>query len=186
MRRSQLTISLILLFLFTANAYNQFTFVGVSGDYGTKIKEPGFSAMVYYTVNQQIDLTPNFTYYLSHKEDIPDGEKKSSWWSANLDGHYNIIQTGKLEGFGLMGLNLTSITTQTIETIQGQEFKDKKNVLKAGLNAGFGGALHLSDFFTPFAEVKLTLADKESFQAGFRLGILVRITADKERETEEY
>jgi hypothetical protein len=97
-----------------------------------------------------------------------------------------MIHAGKLEGFGLMGLNFTSITTQTIDSIQGQAFKDKTDVLKLGLNAGVGGALHLSDFFTPFAEVKVTLADKESFQAAFRFGILVRIAADKERETEEF
>jgi hypothetical protein len=186
MIRSRTAICLILALFVSGLTYSQFTFVGVTADYGTKIKEPGFSAIVFYTVNEQIDITPNFTWYLAHKEDSADWEKKTSWWSANLCGHYNILHAGKLEGYGLMGLNVSGITTETRETVQGQDFNDKKTLYKPGLNVGIGGSVHLSDFFTPFAEVKVSLTDKDYTQAGIRLGILVRIAADKVRETEEY
>lgn len=186
MIRSRTTICLLLALFVSGLTYSQFTFVGVTADYGTKIKEPGFSAIVFYTVNEQIDITPNFTWYLTHKEDIPGGEKKTSWWSANLCGHYNILHAGKLEGYGLMGLNVSGITKETRETVQGQDFTDKKTLYKPGLNVGAGGSVHLSNFFTPFAEAKVTLTDDEAFQAGLRLGVLIRIAADKERETEEY
>jgi len=185
MKRYFSVICMILPMLYSVHSNAQFTFVGVTGDYGTKIKEPGFSAIAFYTVNQQIDITPNFTWYLPHKENISGREKKTTWWSANLCGHYNILQAGMLEGYGLMGLNVSGITKETRETVQGQDFKDKKTYYKPGLNVGIGGNVHLSDFFTPFAEVKVTLTDNEYFQAGFRLGILVRIAPDKEREPEE-
>jgi hypothetical protein len=120
MIRSRTTICLFLAIFVSGLTYSQFTFVGVTADYGTKIKEPGFSAIVFYTVNEQIDITPNFTWYLTHKEDIIDdgekiGEKKTSWWSANFCGHYNILHAGKLEGYGLMGLNVSGITKETKE-----------------------------------------------------------------------
>ncbi len=185
MGRRHITVILLLLLMSIGHAYAQLTFAGVCGDYGTKIKEPGFSALAYYTVNEQIDLAPNITYYLTHTEGIPNGEKKSSWLSFNLDGHYNIFQFGQFEGFGIMGLNFTYVTTETLETIQGTDYKDRRHETKAGLNVGFGGSVHLSDFFTPFTEFKYTLED-EAFQANFRIGLIFRIMEDKERDFEEY
>ena len=186
MRSCRYATCLILALFVSSSIYSQFTFVGVTGDYGTKIKEPGFSAIVFYSVNDQIDITPNFTWYLPHQEQITDGEKKISWWSVNLCGHYNFLNAIILEGYGLMGLNISGITRETSETIQGQDFTDKKTYYKPGLNVGVGGTVHLSDFFTPFAEVKITLTDNEFTQAGVRLGILVRIAKDKVREKEEF
>ena len=178
-------LMLFLLLISIGHTFSQLTFLGISGDYGTGIKQPGFSALAYYTVNEQIDLAPNITYYLTHTEDIPDGEMKSSWLSFNLDGHYNIFQFGLFEGFGIMGLNFTYVTTETFETISGTDFEDRRHETKAGLNVGFGGSIHFSKFFTPFTEFKYTLED-EAFQVNFRVGLIIRIMKDKEREFEDY
>lgn len=165
--------------------YGQLTFAGAAVDYGTGIKEPGFSALAYYTVNEQIDIVPNITYYLTHTEPIENGEKKTSWLSINLDGHYNIFQFGVFEGFGLMGLNFMYVSTETLETITGTEFKDRRHETKTGLNVGFGGSVHFSRFFTPFTEFKYTL-ENEAYQANFRVGLIFRIMEDIERDFEDY
>ena len=185
MSRRYIPLMLLLLLIGIGHANSQLTFVGAGGDYGTKIKEPGISGLAYYTVNEQIDLAPSITYYLTHTEDIPDGEKKSSWLSFNLDGHYNIFQFGIFEGFGVMGLNFTYITTETFETIQGTDFEDRRHETKAGLNVGFGGSIHFSNFLIPFTEFKYTLED-EAFQVNIRAGLIFRIMKDKERDFEEY
>jgi hypothetical protein len=169
-----------------SHATAQLTFAGAAVDYGTGIKEPGFSALAYYTVNEQIDLAPNITYYLTHKERIDNEDKKTSWLAFNLDGHYNIFHFGAFEGFGVMGLNFTYVTTETLEIITGTEFKDRRHETKAGLNVGFGGSVHLSRFFIPFTEFKYTLEEKKASQANLRVGLIFRIMEDKERDFEEY
>ena len=73
MIRSYVIGYLLFLLVFNDSIYSQITFVGLSGDYGTKIKEFGASGYALYTVNQQIDISPNLTYYLTHKENITDG-----------------------------------------------------------------------------------------------------------------
>lgn len=185
MHRRNVCVVIAFLFLLPVHGHAQITFLGVSADYGTKIREPGISALALYTVNDQIDLGPSLTYYLPHKTDIPNGDRKTAWISVNLDGHYNMLQFGVFEGYGLMGLNFTNITTETSETIQGTLYEDKTNETKAGLNAGFGGCIHLAGFFNPFAQVKYVLGN-EIYQVGFRFGVIIRIAEDAERDDMDY
>ena len=185
MAKNKIILCLIAALAFAGTSFSQITFVGVSADYGTKIKEPGFSVTAFYTVNKQIDITPNLSYYLPHTSTIPNGDSISTWLAGNLDGHYNIFEFGVFEGFGLMGLNFTYVTTEVNEVIQGTPLKYTTYETKTGLNVGFGGAVHFSKFFTPFTEIKYTLGD-EIFQIGFRFGILVRLAEDKVREPMDY
>ncbi len=190
MNRTFKIVSVLVLLSITGNMPAQFTFVGVSGDYGTNIDEFGFSAAGMYSVNQQIDIIPNITYYLPNKVeflpgDMEDGYIKYTWWAINIDGHYNIKDFGTFMGYGLMGLNFTNITTEDDYTIDVQEFKDKRSETEVGLNIGAGGQLIISNRVGPFAEVKYTLG--EAHQFGFRFGVLIRIAQDKVREeTEEF
>lgn len=185
MNRSKVCVVIAFLFFLSVQGQAQITFLGVSADYGTRIKEPGMSALLLYTVNDQIDIGPSFTCYLLHREDIPNGDRKTQWISVNLDGHYNMLQFGSFEGYGLMGLNFTNITTETFETISGTDFENRTNETKAGLNVGFGGCIHLTGFFNPFAQVKYALGN-DIYQVGFRFGVIFRIAADAERDMEDY
>ena len=74
----------------------QFTFAGASANYGSWIKEIGASAYGIYSINNRIDIVPNATYFLPHKEIIENpldtGKVIYTWWSVNLDGHYILFE----------------------------------------------------------------------------------------------
>jgi hypothetical protein len=175
--------------------YGQFTHLGPLAAYSSQVKEPGVGIQGIYRVNDAIKITPNALYYLPHKINTSLGTQKFTWWAVNLDGNYVIVNQGLFEGFGIMGLNFTHLTGEQDEEELGQIFKDKRSVLKLGLNVGAGVRLNLGERIVPFGEVRYTIGSKVDFtfnelstsQFGIFAGILIRINEDKDRtETEEY
>jgi hypothetical protein len=180
-------ILLLICMLITSCCYRiyaQFTFVGASVNWGSWIKEIGGSACAVYTINNKIDIVPNATYFFPHEEIIETpldtGTVTYTWWSANLDGHYVVLEKSKFQLFGLMGLNITNETKFEDYITQGQRFKYKTVTTKPALNLGAGVQFPLSKFFTPFIELKYVLGERH--QAVASLGVLVRIAPDRERE----
>jgi len=170
-----------------SNLSAQFTYVGAGGNYGTRIEEFGIGIYALYTINKQIDIAPNVVYFFPHHVDLTDtrdGYEESIWWVVNLDGHYVITESSLYQGYGLMGLSFTRTIEKYDYNLLGEQFRDKVFDTKLGLNIGVGGQLNLSDYFTPFAEVKFTFG--EANQLGLTLGVIIRISPDKEREPDDF
>ncbi|MFC2112340.1 hypothetical protein ACFLTA_03655 [Bacteroidota bacterium] len=190
-----LIIALLILFLPLAGI-SQLTHVGPEAGFATGVKEPGFGIQAIYRVNDEIKLTPIALYYLPHKVTTTLGWHKYSWFMVNLDGNYMIINQEGLEVYGIMGLNFSNIMAERDELEFGQQFKDKTNLQKLGLNVGAGIRLKIGDKIMPFGELRYTLGSKAKFftdtevstsQFGIFAGILVRISDDKDRTaTEDY
>jgi hypothetical protein len=187
-------IEILLILLLPAAAYSQFTHVGLQAAYSTQVKEPGFGLLALYRVNDAIKLTPNALYYLPHKINTSLGTQKYEWWTINLDGNYVIVNQGIFEGYGMMGLSFINITGEQDEINHGLVFKDKRSMLKLGLNLGAGLRLNLGERVAPFLDLRYTIGNKAKFsdwgevsasQFSIFAGILVRIKEDKDRSAEE-
>jgi hypothetical protein len=187
-------LSHILLIMFMPGlGFSQLTHLGIQAGFASEVKEPGFGIQVIYRVNDDIKLTPNVSYFLPHKITTEYGTQTFEWWMVNLDGNYVIIKQGIFEGYGLMGLNFSNITGIRDEVELGTTFKDKRSMLKLGLNVGAGLRLNLGDRVAPFGELRYTLGSMADFtfnevsnsQFGIYAGILIRISEDKERVSSE-
>ena len=191
----KIIINTLLILFLPLVSYSQFTHMGLSAAFSSEVKEPGFGVNAIFRVNDEIKLTPGALYYLPHEIKTLYGTQKFDWWMVNLDGNYIIIREGIFEGYGLMGLNFSNITGKQDEVILGQTWKDKRSVLKLGLNVGAGIRLNFSDKFAPFGELRYTMGSKADFtfnevstsQFGIFAGFLFRIAEDKDRSvTEDY
>lgn len=185
----------VVLFIsaFTAGMYGQFTHIGAAAGYGLSIREPGFGLYGMYTINDQIKLVPSLMYYLPHEIIVPDvvedATQTFTWWIANLDGNFVIVNQDAFQAYGLMGLSLVYLKGKHDHW----RFPDEKYLYKMGLNIGAGIRIPISDRVYPFAEVKMTLSDKAYFtfreisvtQLSIAAGVLIRIAPDKDRSTEE-
>jgi hypothetical protein len=184
-KRTILLLNLI-IFCCSPKVAGQFTFVGASANYGSWIKEIGGSVYAIYSINNKIDIVPNGTYFVPHKEiidtPIDTGTVTYTWWSVNIDGHYVIFEKSIFQFFGLIGLNITNETKFEKFTTLGQLNKIRTITTKPNLNVGAGVQFHLSKFFTPFVEIKYVIGQRD--QAVASLGVLFRIAPD--RESEEY
>jgi hypothetical protein len=182
-----------LLVCLSMAGFGQFTHLGPDFVFSTKVKEPGIGFYGIYRVNDQIKITPNLAYFFPHKITTDDGTQTFQWWMVNVDGNYVAVEQGIMELFGVMGLNFSNITGERDEEILGQPFKDKRSLLKLGLNIGVGARLNISDRVVPFAEARYTLGSNADFTfhefttSGFTVsaGVLIRITEDKDRSTNE-
>ena len=189
-------IYILFALILPAAGFGELTHVGPLAGYGTSVKEPGFGILGIYRVNDQIKLAPNALYYLPHEISTQDGMNKFEWWMINLDGNYVLIRQGLLEGYGLMGLNFSSIKGERDEVVLGQPYKDKRTITKLGLNAGAGLRMNVADRVVPFAELRFTLGSKAFFpdystdevslsQFSLYAGVLIRISEDKDRTATE-
>jgi len=185
----------LFILILTLPGFSQFTHVGLNAAFATQVKEPGFGLSAIYRVNDQIKLVPNAVYFLPHKITTDYGTQKFEWWAINLDGNYVILSEGIFEGYGIMGLNFMNVTGEQDEILLGTPFKDKRSLLKLGLNIGAGIRLNLGDKVVPFGELRYTLGSKADFnfnhvstsKVGIFAGILIRISEDREQsETEDF
>ena len=189
----------VVLFLsaFTVGMYGQFTHIGAAAGYGLSVKEPGFGLYGMYTINEQIKIVPSVLYYLPHDITVEnwdnlgeDAFQTFTWWIANLDGNYVVVNQEAFQAYGLMGLSMAYLKGEQ----EHSQFPDKgKYIYELGLNVGAGIRIPISDKVSPFAEVKLTLSDKAYFsfreisvtQLCITAGVLIRIAPDKDRNAEE-
>ncbi|MFC2081382.1 hypothetical protein ACFLR8_04150 [Bacteroidota bacterium] len=186
--------TLLILFL-PLVSYSQFTHLGAKAGFSSKVEKPGIGVYGIYRVNDEIKFTPNALYYLPNKIKTQDGTQTFSWWMINLDGNYIIINEGIVKGYGLMGLNFANVTWEQDEVVLGQPEKQKRSMLKLGLNVGAGIRLNLGDKVMPFGELCYTIGSEADFlinevstsQFGIFAGFLIRISEDKDRSaTEDY
>lgn len=189
MNKIKLLLAGLLTVICCSGLLAQITFLGISANYGSWIKEIGASAYGIYSVNKRIDIVPNASYFWPHEiqinETLKTGIEKYTWWAINLDGHYVLFEKSVFHIFGLMGLNFTNETKLEDYDTQGKPFKIKTNTTKLGLNIGAGMQFPLSKFIIPFTEIKYTLGDRH--QAVISLGVLFRIAPDRIRdEMEDY
>ena len=187
----------VVLFLsaITPAMFGQFTHIGAAAGYGLGIKEPGFGLHGMFTVNEQIKIVPSLMYYLPHEiiADLQgtteDAIQTFTWWIANLDGNYIIVNKDAFQAYGLMGLSMVYLKGEQEHSL----FPDKKYLYNMGLNVGAGIRIPVGERLTPFAEVKMTLSDKAYFTFGgvsvtqlcIAAGVLIRIAPDKDRSAEE-
>ena len=105
----------VVLFLsaFTVGMYGQFTHIGAAAGYGLSVKEPGFGLYGMYTINEQIKIVPSLMYYLPHDITVENWDNLGeyafdtfTWWIANLDGNYVVVNQDAFQAYGLMGLSM--------------------------------------------------------------------------------
>lgn len=181
------------LLCFASISYSQFTHVGLAAGFGSEIKEAGFGAYGIFSVNEQIKIVPNAMYFLPHKVTTDNGTQKYSWWTINVDGDYIFLDKGIVRFYGIMGLTFINLTGEQDEVISGQPFQDKLTLQKLGLNIGAGVGFPVSQYITPFAEVKYTIGNAADFEfknvpvSQFSLvaGIMFKINETKTRGQQE-
>ncbi len=188
--KKRITLLGILFLAGSISIWAQFTFLGAGAGYGSKIEQPGFHAYGVYSVNDQIDLVPNITYFLPReieRESLQPGENEqefaTEWWNINFDGHWNPIEEEWYMLYGLMGLNYSNVRWEKKYEINSREFDEVRTNGNLGLNIGAGAQLKLSEKIAPFIQGKYTLG--EHGQLVLSGGILFRIAPDREPIVEE-
>jgi len=146
--------------------------VGYSGDLDNDL---GLRVDGYYGITPEIRIGGDFTFYLPKSvEQTTFGgttiETTSTVWELNLNGHYIFYDEDNLSIYGLGGINITGLSTES----EGGGSSQSNSNSEAGLNLG-GGLDYGMDFGTIFGEVKLGNlggdADQFVIGAGVRFGL---------------
>lgn len=126
--------------------------------YGFEAEYPYLGARLWYDVNKQWRIAPEFTYYL-------EGNEFFGFWAFDANAHYLIIQspTGlfyALGGFQLAGVTISNGFTSETET-------------ELGINLGVGGETPVSPTASLFGEMKITIAgfDQVALAVGARFAL---------------
>ncbi len=155
--------------------------LGAGLNYGTEIENLGVSLLGLYTINEQWEVAPGFTFFFEK-----DYTKLSS---LDLNGHYVFSNNGTNTFYGLAGLNVTFFKWEMdgvgnsyqeqgdeySDDVWGDMFDDLYSDLAAemeikeeyiGLNIGVGGRFKLSDVLSINAEAKYILGDLDYLNIG--------------------
>jgi opacity protein-like surface antigen len=174
---------LLVFFAFSANfsAYAQFS-GGLGINYGTQIDEIGISGKGTYLLNNNIELSGNFTYFLPYKYFTTYTNKgytfehtvTESIRTINLDIHYKFHISDKLDVYPYLGANTTQVKITLESEIKynsnSDTTSDTRTVYEPGLNIGVGADYKLSGSLKGFGEVKYVVSDYDQFN--FTLGLL--------------
>ena len=101
-RKMMLGILLVASFSTLSNAQIQ---IGGGLSYGTQIEELGFNARLNVNVTEAIRISGSINYFLPQTVTIFTEEIKTTFWTANLDGHY-VFDVGPefLKLYALLGI----------------------------------------------------------------------------------
>lgn len=172
--------------------------LGAGLNYGTEIDNLGVSLLGLYTINEQWEAAPGFTFFFEK-----DYTKMSS---LDLNAHYVFSRNGGNTFYGLAGLNVTffkwempSMSDETgdynnweddydvewggdyndewgsdFDAEWGDVFSDLTTEMELkeeyiGLNIGAGGRFELSEVLSMNAEVKYILGDLDYLNVGVGL-----------------
>jgi long-subunit fatty acid transport protein len=174
---------LLAIFAFSAtlSAYAQFS-GGLGINYGTQIDKIGITGKGTYSLNDNIELSGNFTYFLPYKYFTSYTNNgytfkttiTESIRTLNLDIHYNFRMSDKLDVYPYLGANTTQVKITLESEIKynsdSDTKSDTKTVYEPGLNIGVGGGYKLSESLKGFGEIKYVVSDYDQFN--FTLGLL--------------
>jgi len=142
-------IIICLLILFSAKTYSQSVSVGGGLVYGDDIEEPGINLRVYYNLpGNRVCFGPEFSTFLSHKENVNGEDIEIDLYELNLNVHYIFELTHKLGFYPFTGLNFSREKEQIEIAGVHETFTEEK----FGLNLGFGAhyAYNKVVFFTEY------------------------------------
>lgn len=130
---------------FAASSFGQIK-LGAQAGYGLEAEKFGFGANLEIFVMEKLSIVPNI--YLWGKEEGGGLEAKA--WEANVDVHYNFVNSDAVGVYGLAGLNVGFASIKG--DILGVEIDEKDN--KVGVNIGAGATFLNSGKVSPFVEAK--------------------------------
>jgi len=170
----------IILFLIAAppEIYSQSVSFGGGFIYGDDIKEPGINLRAYYNLpGNRVCFGPEYSTFLTHKEEIDGEDIKIDLYELNFNGHFIFEVTHKFAVYPFTGLNFSREKEEieisgTIKTHTQKEF---------GLNLGFGAHYAYYDFAF-FAEFGHLFSDLS--QNSITIGVFYTLGKKSESEDE--
>ena len=164
---------LLLLFAFisfSALGYAQLN-AGLAFIYGSEIEQFGIAAKGQYNgIAENIDGSVGLHFFFPDKVSGFGGEVKSSLFTINLDGHYNVEAGESFDVFGLAGLNIASITVK-VDSSNPFIGSGKESDTKIGLNIGGGASTAINEKLKGFGEIKYVISDFDQLVVAF--GVLM-------------
>ena len=162
----KLTLLAVVTIALTFNSFAQIS-AGGGLSYGSEAETIGFNLRGQYNINENIDVVGGFTFFFPKKtsQNIPffgTIETKSSFWTFDIDGHYNFVINDKFSFYPLAGLNITGVSVEVDGT--------KDSDTEAGLNIGVGATYKINEQLKGFAETKYIISDFD--QAVITFGVL--------------
>lgn len=134
----------------------------------------GLNVGAVFAVSEDIDLAPSLSFF------FPDDYRRGGYvydydlWMIDLDGHYNvrIEDVESLKLYGLLGLNLTTLSLDVEGPGFGEDYDDSSSEL--GLNVGIGAKYDFAGGpLGAYTELKYIAGDAD--QGVFTIGLTYRI-----------
>ncbi len=188
---------LLIMILFTAYSYGQFTKVGGALSYNTgyfindenfrdhKTGNPVISATGIYEISLPWHIKPSINVFIPriNKEDFVESSEKTviSAFSLDIDGHYVFNYLDRFELYGLAGLNIIYARRKSkFDFVGGGGESILTEDTALGLNLGAGSYIKIKEEFDLFVELKAIIG--RQVQGVFTAGILLNIDWMKEHE----
>lgn len=155
----------------------QFTKVGGGLVFGTGYEyhhvhtgNPGINLTGIYEINQPFHLSPGFTYFLSKKDELDYGDRRTSLMMFDLDAHYVFNYLDRFEFYGLGGLNISFVKSKYLgDETYPENFANNG----LGLNIGVGTYMKFSEQFDFFGELKYIVGKYD--QLVVTIGVLLDV-----------
>lgn len=136
-------IAIIILTLVPYFSYCQSVSVGGGIVYGDDIKEPGINLRAYYNLpGNRVCFGPEFSTFLTHKENVSGEEIAVDLYEFNFNIHYIFEVTHKLGVYPFSGLNFSKEKEEIEISGEKETFTEEE----FGLNLGLGAHYAYYDF----------------------------------------
>ncbi|MFN7119419.1 MAG: outer membrane beta-barrel protein [Saprospiraceae bacterium] len=158
-------VTLVLLTI-TSGAFAQFR---VGGGLGFGFDQEAFSlfARAGYDFTENLRTNATFNFYFLENEDTDFLDRDA--FDINLDVNYDFANLPTIDLYGLAGLNIYRLSTETVTG-------DFKNT-DLGLNIGVGGLFGVADKIDILSELKYNIGSTEELFFGF--GVMFNITGSR-------
>lgn len=131
-----------------------------------------------YTINELFQISPSFAFFLPHVTSEQTSKQKVSSTMFDINGHYILNPSGKLEFYGLAGIDIL-FTSDKFSSGGSPSNKVTDNAL--GLNLGIGTCIRISEKLALYGEAKYIFNNKYN-QFMVNAGALLNINLSKKHK----
>ncbi|MCK5840090.1 MAG: outer membrane beta-barrel protein [Bacteroidales bacterium] len=145
--------------------------------FGTDIVSLGINVLWTYKVQDELRITPNFTYFFPSKTEFFSYDRTQYLWELNIDANYIIpFEHDKVNIYMIGGLNLSRLIKKSESKdpdVTSDEYNYRESKLYYGVNLGVGGEYAFTKKIRGLLEAKYVFSGND--QLVIKAGVAVYV-----------
>ncbi|MCK4677856.1 MAG: outer membrane beta-barrel protein [Bacteroidales bacterium] len=142
--------------------------------FGSDIVSLGINVLWTYKVQEELRITPNFTYFFPNKTEFTVSDQTRYLWELNVDANYLIpFEHDNVNIYVIGGLNLSRLITKRESKNQDITPDSRESKLYYGINIGVGGEYSFNKKIRGLLEAKYVFSSND--QLVIKAGVAVSV-----------